>query len=596
MKSEGDLGLPGSDSKEIGEKRSSGELGEKQESAPKRIKMRDLHSVLRSEEISTHHSKEEEANDQLQFGEEMSQITSVPITLDPDASELGRTSRTVLSVEVNPATRPLDLNSEAYVADSSAGHGSPEGTEACNKVSLLKQHNREHDYKRVTSRGIGLDLNAEDVTSSMNQELLSTSKNHDQMKSRGDASECGSTTGPAEGKDPLKVWKEMKQNGFLSSSQGGISFQSGLISSSHGGIPMPKQRGRKSKNDVLKKKMELAKKEQVDRFTKIAAPSGLLNGLNPGIINHVRNRKQVHSIIEALVRSEKQENNCTEAKQDSHLKTETKEISSGGDSGIHRLSFSQGNGGSTILSGSKHTGEFHILGGEGDSSAVNRICGRNSVSHSTAVTEDDTLALKLSTSTKASEESSTFSNEESTNVTSISSLSVKAASVASQWLELLHQDIKGRLSALRRSKKRVRAVITTELPFLISKEFSSNQENDPYIMRTSSDGLTSDAISAMHQARWSTLFDQMDKALSEEEKQLENSLNQVKEMQLHCDHGLQGFQWNTIFGFQHQETSENYTRIGKADSSERELAVRAAAASIYSTCSFLMSKENVSCF
>lgn len=37
-------------------------------------------------------------------------------------------------------------------------------------------------------------------------------------------------------------------------------------------------------------------------------------------------------------------------------------------------------------------------------------------------------------------------------------------------------------------------------------------------------------------------------------------------------------------------------RTEKADSSQKELAVRAAAASIYSTCNFLSSKENVSCF
>ena len=48
---------------------------------------------------------------------------------------------------------------------------------------------------------------------------------------------------------------------------------------------------RKSKSDVIKKKMELAKREQVDKFAKIAAPSGLLNGLNPEIINHVRDKK-----------------------------------------------------------------------------------------------------------------------------------------------------------------------------------------------------------------------------------------------------------------------------------------------------------------
>ncbi|KAG8651541.1 hypothetical protein MANES_07G141701v8 [Manihot esculenta] len=576
MKNQGDLRLPGTDHTAIGEKRSSGGLGEKQESLRERIKVRKLDSVLRTEETSTHPMKNREASDQFQFGEGLSQVTSLPVTIDLAAAQAERRGRTSLSVEAG--SRPLDLNTEACVADNSASNASPGNTETCKKVSLLKQHDREHDSKFVTSGGSGLDLNAEDVTSPMNAELFRNPKIHDHLKSRRDASECGSTTSPVKGKDSLRVWKEMKQNGFLSSSHGGISIQRGVTSFSHGGIPMPKQRGRKSKNDILKKKMELAKKEQVDRFTKIAAPSGLLNGLNPGIINHVRNKKQVHSIIEALVKSEKLENGCVE----------TKETRNVGDSGVHLLSFSRGNGGSTILSGNKQIGGCHILTGESDSSMVGTICGRNSV------IEDDTLALKLSTSSKLSEESRTFSNEESTNVNSISSLSVRAASVASQWLELLHQDIKGRLSALRRSKKRVRAVITTELPFLISKEFPSNQENDPFIMKTSSDGQSSNAMSSLHQARWSTLFDQMDKALIEEEKQLESWLNQVKEMQLHCDQGLQNFQWNSISVSQLQETSENYNR--KVETFEREIAVRAAAASIYSTCSFLMSKENVSCF
>ena len=75
-------------------------------------------------------------------------------------------------------------------------------------------------------------------------------------------------------------------------------------------------------------------------------------------------------------------------------------------------------------------------------------------------------------------------------------------------------------AALRRSKKKVRAVITTELPFLISKEFSSNQGSDPNIIRNSADGFSHDGAAEMHRARWSALFDQMDKALSEEEKQL----------------------------------------------------------------------------
>lgn len=55
-------------------------------------------------------------------------------------------------------------------------------------------------------------------------------------------------------------------------------------------------------------------------------------------------------------------------------------------------------------------------------------------------------------------------------------------------------------------------MINTELPFLISKEFSSNQENNPH--------LTNSPIADMHLSKWSALFGQMDEALSEEEQQL----------------------------------------------------------------------------
>jgi len=79
-------------------------------------------------------------------------------------------------------------------------------------------------------------------------------------------------------------------------------------------------------------------------------------------------------------------------------------------------------------------------------------------------------------------------------------------------------------AALRRSKKRVHAVITTELPFLLSKEFSSNQENDPYVTKGSALVSPSNATAELHRARWSKLFNQMDSALSEEEKELVSAM------------------------------------------------------------------------
>ncbi|KAL7229296.1 hypothetical protein ACSBR2_007907 [Camellia fascicularis] len=560
----------------MGEKRSSDDFEESSELGRKRVKMRDLDSVLRSEEMikAKHHpfSVEKENSDEV----------------SKDATKtISDFTRAEITAMVDPAARSLDLNTVVCVANNSASGD----TLACsNKLSSFGKDDIGHDVNLPTSRGFGWDLNAEDVSNSLNQDPFYPYKNHENLKS-GDASECGSTTGPLEEKDPMRVWKEMKQNGFLSSS--------------HGGIPVPKPHGRKSKSDGLKKKMELAKREQVDRFAKIAAPSGLLNELNPGIINHVRNSKQVHSIIEALVRSEKLENR--HAKQANSTKSGTKEITDRkdmenvNDLGINRVGLSHDDGSLSTLSASESV-LFNHSGRHIDVSKLDRwIFGKTSCSssHANQDNKDDILALKLSSSiTMASENTSSLSNEESANLTSVSSLSVKAASVASQWLELLHQDTKGRLAALRRSKKRVQSVIHTELPFLMSREFSCNQENDPYVMKNSAAGCSDNASvhADVHQARWSALFEQMDKGLSEEEKQLESWLNQVKEMQLHCERGLQHFHYSAFQGSQWLGTSDNNSRLEEVNNSERELAITAAAASIYSTCSFLLSTENLPCF
>ncbi|XVF81963.1 hypothetical protein PTKIN_Ptkin16aG0004700 [Pterospermum kingtungense] len=532
--------MPGSDSKLAGLKRCSDDFEEIHETiSPKRIKMRDLAAVIHSEETNAHNFKSlerKESRQQLQFSEDgESQVTEVPLTFNFDASQVECTRGEKVLAMVHPVSLPLDLNTEIRIGINENSDNNPKCEENFDKLC-------SQESKCVTSKGFGLDLNAEDVASSINHEPI-RHKYVKNLKPK-DVSECASSIGPVEEKDSLRIWKEMKQNGFLSTSHGsismqngllsfshgGISVQNGLLSSSHGGIPVPKQRGRKSKNDVFKKKMEIAKKEQVDRFTKIAAPSGLLNGLNPGIINHVRNRKQVHSIIEALVKSEKLENLPSESKQASHVKSGTKngdckkDHGNMDDSGFHQLSCYHKDGPPITTSMSQKARGYLVpmhkpfssisedRSGVVDSSRADLNC-------------DDALELKLSSSTKASEIASSLPNDESENVTSASSLSVRAATVASQWLELLQQDIKGRLLALRRSKKKVRAVITTELPFLISKEFSPNQGSDPNITRNSADGFSPDATAEMHRARWSALFDQMDKALSEEEKQLVSCRN-----------------------------------------------------------------------
>ncbi|KAJ0266364.1 Cation-transporting ATPase [Hirschfeldia incana] len=368
-------------------------------------------------------------------------------------------------------------------------------------------------------------------------------------------SECGSCSNASVGeKDPMKLWEAMKQNGFLSNPHGGVSGTSSscVVSSSHGGIPAPRKRGRKSKNNdnaamVKKRKIEIARKEEVDRFARLAAPSGLLNELNPGIINHVRNKKQVLSIIQSIVKSDKDSG-------DYHHSTRLNNTTAAGASSSD---FNQG-----FKCGMPEDNYYHeekCADGEENS--------------------------------KFSENASSLSSEDAASLNRDSVLTVKAATVASQWLELLHQDIKCRVSALRRSKKRVRAVVTTELPFLISKEFPADQENDPSVLfNGSSRASTVDN----HKNRWMALFKQLEQTLSEEERQLECWLSRVKELQSHCDQGLQHLSLSSGQNFL-QLGMPLYSRAADSLISDKDLAVRAAAASIYSTSNFLASEENITC-
>lgn len=594
------LSTPRSKTKTLGEKRSSSNFEEQCGADLKRIKLPDSGSMCGSQAINVHQEnclKMDEVSEECRMVEE-DRLRAIDVfkKLDVNASLAEKPEETNASLgAVSTTLRPLDLNTEICVAKSS-------GSDNMDLVNISKkQHRLRNDNgTHVAARGIDLDLNVEDVSSSINLETAHPLKNYNELKSH-NSSECASSTGPLGEKDPLSIWKEMKQNGFLSAS--------------HGGIPAPKQRGRRSKNDALKKKMEiakrekkleLAKKEQIDRFTKIAAPSGLLTELNPGIINHVRNRKQVHSIIEAIVRSEKQENERLANKLLSEKRHAAKagakrELESTHDPDINVYGSSQGYGSSNDISAGRQKRGCSLTrsliteadGVDHGQIMLDRAIGKNYASQSNTTNEKETLALELSSSHAVSENACPVSNDEEENLTCISSLSLKAATVASQWLDLIHQDIKGRLSALRRSKKRVRAVISTELPFLISKEFPSNEENDPYVMKSSQEETSVVSSADLHQARWTKLFDQMDKALAEEEKQLESWLNQVKEMQIHCDQGLTHVQSNAAFGS--QQPGENDSRTRKMNSTERALAVGAAAASIYSTCNFLFS-ENVSCF
>ncbi|XP_010491056.1 PREDICTED: uncharacterized protein LOC104768720 [Camelina sativa] len=393
-------------------------------------------------------------------------------------------------------------------------------------------------------------------------------------------SECGSSNVPVTERDPMKVWKEMKQNGFLSYPHGGISTTSSscLVSSSHGGIPAPRKRGRKSKinNDAAmlkKRKIEIARKEEVDRFARLAAPSGLLNELNPGIINHVRNKKQVLSIIENIVKSERDAGNfyhSTMRHSNSAVGSSRKNLEDV-NTDVSRFDFYQGF--KYAMPKDNYSMRYY-----------DEKCANDDFSE-----ENNTVASRFQVAGKFSDNASSLLSEDASDLNSASVLTVKAATVASQWLELLHQDIKGRVSALRRSKKRVRAVVMTELPFLIMKEFPSDQENDPNLLL---DGASRASTIDIHKTRWVTLFNQLEHKLSQEESQLESWLNQVRALQSYCDQGLQHLSLSS---------GQNFLQLGMpldsrtANSliSDKDLVIKAAAASIFSTCSFL--EENIAC-
>lgn len=217
--------------------------------------------------------------------------------------------------------------------------------------------------KEDKNRRFSLDLNAEDTSSSIkNDNAFYPFANFEHVKSRDDRA-CDEN-------DSVRVWEGLKRNNYMSAPRP---------------AKIPKPRGRKKRDDVMKKKMELARKEQIDRFAKVAAPSGLLNGLNPGIITHVRNSKQVHSIIEALVRSETIEKNIEGEHAERMVPLDT-----------------------SYLEEKRIHGRMH--------------------SHYNLTNKDDNdeLELKLLSSyTVASENASCLSNEESGNLNSVTSLSSK---------------------------------------------------------------------------------------------------------------------------------------------------------------------------
>ncbi|KAI4370489.1 hypothetical protein MLD38_018840 [Melastoma candidum] len=563
-----------------------------------KVKMRDLESMLFSKGIHAHplkFLKHKAAFHSSPCGEEVtSQVTEEGLV---GSGLKVADERGLSAMDKQHCPLQLDLNSDALSAFDTVLKQHAEEPKEMDASSLLTQDKSSENGVPFRSGGFSFDLN-EDVPTSTSQNPFYPYKKLNQLRSK-TVSECASSTGHTEEKDPLGIWNVMKRNGFLSSS--------------HGGIPVPKQRGKKSKDTKLQKKIELAKKEEVNRFAKIAAPSGLLNDLNPGIINHVRNRKQVHAIIEALVRSERSANGDASSKQPSNWKGQKKETNITKESGLNetvdqRICYPCNNLNPSESGRKANIGCPTTFNKSLFSVSLEQPEYNDSIHHRGQVnkrfcwnphtdSQDDALALSLSSSTcQASGIAFSVPDEDSTTLSNTDNLSVKGATISSHWLELLHQDIKARLTALRRSKKRVQAVISTELPFILSKEFSSNPLSSSLSLEKETSPISSNRIADVHGLKWTALFERMEKALEEEEQELEIWLGQVRTMQRHCLNGLQLVNCIAEHSRENLFPAEFISKPRTVENSQRELAIKAAAASIYSTCNFLLANENVSCF
>lgn len=132
--------------------------------------------------------------------------------------------------------------------------------------------------------------------------------------------------------EAMKKWKEMKQNGFLSHPNGGRS----IPEPQHGKKSRMRQRAieNKRKSETLKFendskqieatrrkfdnkkvdppeeeqviiKMETIDTEQDNKTLKDAPCSGLLSGVDTGIVRRVKSCEEVHAVLESIVRLEK---------------------------------------------------------------------------------------------------------------------------------------------------------------------------------------------------------------------------------------------------------------------------------------------------
>ncbi|XP_020572753.1 uncharacterized protein LOC110019436 isoform X2 [Phalaenopsis equestris] len=522
----------------------------------KRVKLRDLDTVMRLEEgiRSCSTKPNEKKTEKLE--------TSIE---DENASQI--TKGTDLRLSNNPADIPM--NNHSLETDAVCSLQSSMVTceleaenvrEIC-RASLLEKRELKSDPHAADLPRLGVDLNNPFYPYKKLGQVRAT-----------DPSECGSTTGPMENNESMRRWNEMKQNGFVSLAET---------------VPSSKPRHRqpkKKKIEEMKKRSNTTKAELANKGINVGAPSGLLSGLNPGIIKHVRNSKQVNSIIEAMLQSEKVENQELQHKPLEQSRSGRRGANVGSNERRNALvsdqldlslneAFNPACFGSRIQSSESDMPDYKFNNDSSNTSVYN------------SEFDDDALTLKLSSGIISTEHASGAAIIDfSLNQENTTSLSFKAAGVASQWLGLIQQDIKGRLAALRRSKKRVKNAIQIELAFLLTRDLAPHSENESMLHSSLLDCPRKETLD-MHMARWKNLFGQMEKSLMEEGKNLERWLRQVEELQAQCEKGLK---YVSINGLSNLDSIEDASAWKNKESWERECAVRAAAASIYSTSNLIM--------
>lgn len=131
-----------------------------------------------------------------------------------------------------------------------------------NELACSKRDGKDVEPTVTKSLGFGLDFKVDVPNLPEKIALISAQESLGCMKDK-EYSECRTYPSPRDEKEsePMKIWKAMKQNGFLSSS--------------HGRVTSPRHQGRakKHRKDTVKRMIGLAKKEQMNRFSKVAALS-----------------------------------------------------------------------------------------------------------------------------------------------------------------------------------------------------------------------------------------------------------------------------------------------------------------------------------